>query len=136
MEIIPITLNISLLEIALPISLLLLAFLLKLFIDRTATLPFFIEAVLELPVDIAFLSTAFVVAFTISFPSKVKEGLFSFTFYIIGSIIVVFFWRRSRMFFEREKFFKSGLLAIINYILCLMALLIAVFLLSGKYKWK
>ena len=122
----------DILEIALPASLLILAFLLKLLIDRTASLPYFIEATLELPVDIAFLATSFIVAFTISTPPKVREGLFAFTIYVIGSIIVVFLWRRSRTYFEKQKLGASFTLAVMNYLACVSGLVFAVQLVIGR----
>ena len=120
------------LEIALPVALLVLSFCLKLLIDRTATLPFFIEAVLELPVDIAFLATSLVIAFTIGTPGMVKEGLFAFTLYVIGSIVVVLLWRRSRGFFEKEKLILSLLLAIVNYGISVAALVYSIGLVIRK----
>ena len=56
----------SALEIWLPGCILVLAFVLKLFVDRVAGVPDFIAALIELPVDIAFLAISLVAAFTIS----------------------------------------------------------------------
>ena len=121
----------GILEIALPASLLALAFLLKLLIDRTATLPYFIQAILELPVDIAFLATSFIVAFTISTPEMVKEGLFAFAIYIICSVIVVLLWRRSVRLFESEYLKTSFALATVNYMICITGLVLGVAFVTG-----
>ena len=105
-------------EIALPLALLFLAFLLKLLIDRSADRPMLGAAILELPVDIIFLSISLIVAFTISNPSNIKEGLFSFVVYIIISIFVVFLWRRSVSAFESNQYILCPILAGINYLIC------------------
>ena len=114
------------LEIALPIVLLALAFLLKLLIDRTATIPYFVHALLELPVDIAFLATSFVVAFTIATPSSVKSGLLTFCLYISVAVVLVFIWRRSMYLFECDRLVSASLLALVNYVVSAYGLAMAI----------
>ena len=61
--------------IALPAALLFVAYLLRLLVDHQVSLADLIEATIELPVEIAFLATSFVVAFTISTPLRVRESI-------------------------------------------------------------
>lgn len=114
------------LEIALPSTLLVLAFLLKLLIDRASTAPVFIQSLLELPVDIAFLAMSFVIAYTINAGDKADEGLLYFLIYIVASIIIVFFWRRSNSLFESDNFILTGMLTSINYLVSVSGIYIAV----------
>lgn len=114
------------LEIALPVTLLVLAFLLKLLIDRASTAPIFIQSLLELPVDIAFLAMSFVIAYTINAGDKVGEGLLLFLIYIVSSIVIVFFWRRANSSFESNNFLITGLLTSINYFGSILGIYIAV----------
>jgi hypothetical protein len=62
----------------------------------------------------------------------VKEGLFAFTLYILGTIAVMFFWRRSRGFFENQKLLFSLILTTINYVFSVFALIFSERLVSGK----
>lgn len=104
------------LEVSLPVVLLVLAFLLKLLIDRASTAPVFIQSLMELPVDIAFLAMSFVIAYTINAGARAGEGLLYFLIYIICSIVIVFFWRRSSSCFERDSYLMVGVLTSLNYV--------------------
>jgi hypothetical protein len=121
------------LEYVLPVILLALIFSLKLFIDQQVTVPIFIESLLALPIDISLLATTFVAAYIISVAQAIDYALFVFIIFIIGSIIIVFLWRRSRRFFEQHHFVSSFILALINYISCLVGLVFSVRLLIGFY---
>jgi|TARA_B100000315_G_scaffold214055_1_gene212351 hypothetical protein len=122
------------LEITLPGSILILAFVLKLFIDRTATAPELIAAMFELPVDIAFLATTLVAAFIISDQSGAGRGLVAFVIYVIGAVVVVVLWRRSHSLFIADRLWPAFGLSIIGYGLCAFGLFHAVGLLSGVAK--
>lgn len=123
----------NVLEIALPGTILLLSFLLKLFIDRTATVPDFISSIFELPVDVAFLATSLVAAFTLSMSDKVRvgEGLVSFVIYVVGSIFIVVFWRRSHRLFLSDKIWSSFFITVLGYILCGYGLVHAISIVTG-----
>ncbi len=119
------------LEIALPGSILVLAFVLKLFVDRTATVPDLIAALFELPIDVAFLAIALVAAFTISEPSRAAEGLISFIIYVVGAVLVVFLGRRSHSLFFADRHWPMVGLTSVGYGLSGYALVHAVGLVSG-----
>jgi len=88
------------LDIILPIVLLLLAFILKLSIDRSIEVPNLIQAICELPVDMVFLAISFLVAFTIGKLEDTGKGLcFCFVFIFIA-VLVVILWRKCLKFFE------------------------------------
>jgi len=81
-------------DIILPSILLLIAFLLKLSIDRSVDKHNILQAIFELPVDIMFLSLSFGVGYTISNSNHFNEGI---TFLFGGlciSILVVLLWRK------------------------------------------
>lgn len=102
------------LEIVLPIALVILAFLLKLFIDRCATVPLIIHSTYEIPVDIIFLTLSFATAYTISAPANIGEGMCSLFTFLIVALINIVLWRRSIHLFERDYKFYSAVLFILN----------------------
>lgn len=91
------------LEIILPITLLFLAFVLKLSIDRSIEVPNIIQAICELPVDMIFLSISFLIAYTISKPTDPSEGLFFTIAFIVFAVLTVILWRKSLKLFERRN---------------------------------
>ncbi|HEM8293264.1 hypothetical protein [Providencia sp. SP181] len=113
------------LDILLPVVLLALAFFLKLLIDRASTAPIFIQSLMELPVDIAFLAMSFAVAYTIKAGDKFGEGLLLFITYIIATILIVFFWRRSNACFERDCYIFAFILSSVNYIASITGVILA-----------
>lgn len=100
-------------EIALPGLLLLAKFILKLVVDRTATLPDLISAILALPVDIVFLSASLLAGHAISSPGN-KEGLIFFLFCICVALVIVVLWRRSDREFTRDRYVIAGGLCLVN----------------------
>src|SRR5690348_2591261 len=84
--------HINHLQVTLPATLIVVAFLLKLFVDRLASVADVISAVLELPVDVAFLATTLVAGFAIARPSDAGLGVSLFTMYIAAAIVVVVLW--------------------------------------------
>lgn len=91
------------LEIILPITLLFLAFVLKLSIDRSIEAPNIIQSICELPVDMIFLSISFLIAYTISKPTDPSEGLFFTIAFIVLAVLTVVLWRKSLKLFERKN---------------------------------
>ncbi|WP_347923673.1 hypothetical protein [Pontimicrobium sp. SW4] len=110
------------LEIILPLTLLVLAFGLKLSIDRNIEVPNIIQALCELPVDVIFLSISFLIAFTISKPADPSEGLFLTIAFIVVSVLVVILWRKSLKLYERKNNFWVLLLCI-NMAISIFALM-------------
>lgn len=124
----------TLLEVTLPGLILFLAFVLKLVVDRTAGIPELIAAILELPVDVAFLATTLIAAFTLATKSPAENGLIDFVFYIVGSILVVVLWRRSARCFLAEQHLLTAGLSVPSYALSAYGLVHAVGLISGVAK--
>jgi hypothetical protein len=123
-------LTVDLPQVVLPLVLIGLAFILKLVVDRTARLADLVSAVLELPVDVAFLATSLTAAFVIAKPSDAAKGLTMFASYIVGTVVTVFLWRRGQRQFEGEDFWWCVPIAAMNYVLCSAGLVSAVRLLS------
>jgi len=101
-------------EIALPGVLMLAKFLVKLVVDRSATLPDFISAILALPVDIVFLSASLLAGHVISSPNNLKEGLVLFMGCICLSIVIVFLWRRSDGQFTKDRYLAAASCGLLN----------------------
>jgi hypothetical protein len=115
----------------LSILLLGLSFLLKLFIDRRTDIPIFINAILELPVDINFVGLSFTIAFIIKDSKNIESGLITFCCYLLVSIITVFLWRKSGWCFEKNKIAWTIILALVNLFLSSILLLKSLELLIG-----
>lgn len=107
------------LEIILPISLLAIAFLLKLVVSQSwSDLPNIIQNVCELPMDIIFLALSFAVAFTISSSDNHGIGL-TYCFIGVGIAILVVLIRKicldlflSKKWFWIPLFFANLLISI------------------------
>lgn len=109
------------LDIILPVTVLLLAFVLKLAIDRTVKTPNLIQALCELPVDIVFLSLSFLIAYTISIDSNVNTGLLYTLTFILLSPIIVILWRKTLTLYEMKNKFWV-LLLFLNLTLSIFSL--------------
>ncbi|MBJ2181606.1 MULTISPECIES: hypothetical protein [Pseudomonas] len=120
------------LELFMPAIVLGLSFMLKLFIDRSTTMPQAIESTLELPVDITFLAISLVVGFTISPTGNPREGMAWFAFYMFAAIFIVFFWRRSIKYFDVGHVKSVVCLAGANYLMAIFALVNSVNLVMGN----
>lgn len=114
-------------EYILPIVLLLLAFLYKLFIHRSVTPAMFVLLLLEFPVDIAFLINSFIVAYIIR--TRSAAHLAYFIGFLTMTILVVFSWRQSTKWFESDRFYKCGAMTSITYLICIAGLVWSVSLL-------
>ena len=77
------------LDIILPIVLVVIAFLLKLVVDRNVDVPSTIQAFIELPIDLMFLAMTFAVAATLSNEQIQNKGLLCSFIGIVIAIIVV-----------------------------------------------
>lgn len=102
------------LDIVLPIALVIMAFLLKLFMDRSATVPLIIHSTYEIPVDVIFLTLSFTTAYTISMPANIGEGMCNLFVFLIVSLINIVLWRRSIHLFEQDHKYWSAFLFVIN----------------------
>jgi len=109
-----------------------LSFMLKLFIDRSTTMPQAIESTLELPVDITFLAISLVVGFTISPTGNPREGMVWFAFYMFAAVFIVFLWRRSIRSFDVGHVGSVVLLAGVNYAMAIFALVNSIGLVMGN----
>lgn len=117
--------------VLLPTAIVGLAFLLKLVVDRTAAVPDMVLALLELPVDIAFLALSFLAGAVISMPTAAADGLVLFIGYVVGSVLVVVLWRRSHRAFLEERWRHTTVQALLNYVLCVTALVVAIRVLTS-----
>jgi hypothetical protein len=109
-----------------------MAFLMKLFVDRSPDLPGLIDAVYELPVDVVFLAMTFAAASCISKPSQAGIGLEHFMVYVLLAIVTIFIYRRSSHLFDADKYVKSGFLAMLSFPIAFATLIDSVKLVSAK----
>lgn len=120
------------LDVVLPIALVAMAFILKLFMDRSATAPLIIRSLYEVPVDVMFLALSFTTAYTIADLSHVGLGMCHLYVFLIVALVAVVLWRRSLLLFEREHRFWSAVLFTINGAAAGYVLFRAINLLAGK----
>lgn len=113
-------------EIIMPIILIGFAFLVKLLIDRTVTIPDAISSILDLPADIVFFSLSVIVSFTITKPENRDQGLMYFAGYIALSLLVIFLWRRSLSTFTAGKRLIPTIAGVANYAISLSMALHAI----------
>ncbi|HCT5133760.1 hypothetical protein [Aeromonas caviae] len=114
-------------DVILPSILLALAFILKLSIDREVDIPNTIYALLELPVDILFLATSFIVAFVIAAkPPETTLGFMYFGSYLLAAAVTVFIWRKACHCFEKGHIKTTIFISLLNYGLCATALVRAI----------
>ena len=118
-------------EIIMPALLLIMSYLLKIFVDRSASLPDALSAFLELPVDVTFLATSLIVGFSLVKPENSNLGFVWFFGYLIGAFIVVILWRRSTKLFQSENYYSAIPLVMVNYAIVGWALINAIELVSG-----
>jgi hypothetical protein len=122
----------SALEIVLPIVILVLSFLMKLFVDRSPDLPSLIETTYELPIDIIFLAITFAAAFAITNSAQSGRGLFHFSIYIGLAIIIIVMSRRSNKLFIVDKKTQSSALFVLNTVIAVVTLLVSMRLVASK----
>lgn len=118
-------------ELVMPLILIGFAFLLKLFIDRTVTVPDTITSILDLPADIAFFSLSIIVSFTIAKPENRDSGLMYFAAFIVLSLLVVFLWRRSLSTFSAGHRLVPAVAGVLNYAITLLMAVYAVNLVTA-----
>lgn len=120
------------LQIILPISVLVLSTLLKLFIDRTISLPVFIETILEIPVNVIFLSISLMTGYTISGAiNNPSNGICSILIQICIAIINILLWRRSRSRFDKQHFKMMVVYLSINYFISIYSFIQILLIITG-----
>lgn len=121
----------TLLEVALPGSILGLAFVIKLVVDRTANIPDLFQALFELPVDIVFLAASLVAGYILSNKAHAPEAMLAFIGLLVAAIFVVVLWRRSQSLFIANALITSVLCSILSYAISVSVLVAVVSLIAG-----
>ncbi|MNL34636.1 hypothetical protein D3C87_1566190 [compost metagenome] len=120
------------LEILLPGVVLVLSFLMKVVVDRQASIPDFIHSSLELPVDIIFLAISMMIAFIISPQGDKTVGLTLLLVYVCVGIVAVVLWRRSSFYFAGKKHIPTFCWAGINYVITFWIIVNAIETIKGR----
>lgn len=113
-----------------PVLLLALLFAFKVLIGQSVSVVVFIRTLLELPIDIVFVSLSFIVAFILFSGPDVSAGLRYFIIYIIVAALVVFLCRRSVQTFESDRAARTIGLGVLNYLICIPGLFVSLQILS------
>lgn len=98
----------------LPAAVVLVKFLLKLLIDRHIDLPEFIDGLLSLPFDIAFVCSSLLAGLLILNPSDLEVGLGFFALSLGLGIVSAFLWRRSSEYFVKHRYVLMAMLFMLN----------------------
>lgn len=129
-------------EFWLPILLLALAFSLKLLINKEVSKPHILSAIAELPVDVMFTSSAFIISYRILYSNYVIQTVTSgnkdiiakldlnagyglFVLYLIITAFVILFWRIGLKCIDTVDWTKYRIFLGLNYVICITALLFA-----------
>lgn len=110
------------LDILLPIALLFLYFVFKLFIGRDVGSTDVILALCELPVDIIFLTLTFLSAFIILRPEHSGEGLLFLVLCLIIAFGIVFARRKSELLFDKGAYWAMSGILLINLVVSITLL--------------
>jgi hypothetical protein len=98
----------------LPVVLLGLQFSLKFFIDRRATAFNFVTSILEVPINMFFVSLALLAAYIIAGNGDLQKAFMVFLGILCMLTFCIFFWRRSVEHFEKKYFFWAFGLGFLN----------------------
>jgi hypothetical protein len=140
-------------EFILPVILLALSFLIKLFIERETNINKYVMALLEFPVDIMFVSASLIITYstysTLFYKEKVAElvikgaesptvektlekvsespelGYIMFIIYLLLTIIVSALWRKSEKFYSLNKNWSTISLNFLGYLISIGSLIYA-----------
>ena len=119
-------------EIAMPTLLLFVAFTLKVFVNRKATGDVYVSCLLELPMDVIFLSLGYTISMMLVDVTRLQLGLIMFVIQIMLAIFTFAFCRSSLEAYKSkssgrlEIFFPavaSQLISITTYVIVAMILL-------------
>lgn len=122
--------------------LLILAFCLKVYINRTPNVVDYLKACCELPVDIMFMNIAFIISYRIAQTNiwiknkatitEEMNGNFSyFVGYLVMTLAVIVLWRYADKHINEQKFKEFIGVTIISYTIALGAMLFALVKLYG-----
>ncbi|EJG0664861.1 hypothetical protein C4G29_RS22635 [Vibrio parahaemolyticus] len=118
-------------EVGLPIFLMILAFTLKLFVGKNTTAADFIQAIIELPIDVMFLALSFLAAFIMTHTGQIQREMLAFLAFIVSAIVIVAFSKKAVIAFEDDKVLKPITFSLVNYGLSLGSVICSLTLLKG-----
>jgi hypothetical protein len=119
------------LEIILPSAVLLMSFLLKMCVGRPLSVATFIDSLIELPIDAAFLAISFLIAYIITSALHTNLGIALFMIYICATILVIIGWRGSIMFFDKKRFMITIILTVACFAASATGLIVSINLLTS-----
>lgn len=118
----------------LPLVLLGLQFSLKFFIDRRATAFNFVTSILEVPINMLFVSLALLAAFIIAGNGDLQKAFVCFLIILCILTFCIFFWRRSVEQFEKKYFYWCFGLGFLNLSISLPTIIYIIYFLMGNSK--
>ena len=98
-------------------GLLVVAFLLKLLVDRSPSVPELLRAILEFPVDLAFCAASLMVGLLLSSTASAWLATLLLLWYLPILVVAVLLWRRSEKLLLQDRFGPVVSLGILNYLL-------------------
>jgi hypothetical protein len=105
---------------------------LKFFIDRRATAFNFVTSILEVPINIFFISLALLSALIISGNGDIQKAFMLSLVILFVLPFSIFFWRRSVEYFEKKYFFWSLGLGFLNFALALPTIIGIIYFLMNS----
>lgn len=122
------------LKIIMPVTMLGLTFLLKLWVVNVPKAPDYLKALIELPVSISLLSVAMFISYSITVGVNGKQhsdGIAFFALALFITLIVIAIWRGCCILFNKECWFALGLCSIGNYALAVSYAIFSIVMVAG-----
>ncbi|MBW3140930.1 hypothetical protein KUV56_15655 [Ferrimonas balearica] len=111
-----------------PLLLVLLQFLLKLFVGERASWHQIWKGFLQSPVDVGFLAISFAGTLIISKPASVGGVFATAIVFVVISMLSIIIWKESPTHITRDSMIKSSILVILNYLFTGAMLVYSVYL--------
>lgn len=119
-------------EWAVPLTFLLLQFLMKLLVAEVGSAPRLWEATLEAPVEVGFLSLSFIAALLLDAPVEAKKAYSLSALYIVLLFLAVALWKKSPKGYSRREIVTASMLTMLNFTLTLLMLVHSISVLTEK----
>jgi len=121
------------LDVILPAVIVLLAFVLRLVVDRTVDLVVFLEALFDLPIDIVLLAISFAAAVSITQPAFTSTGIILSLIFIIFLVVGCLLARRSKEALDQDHYLSSGAFCLANFVISSFSLFACVSFVTGRW---
>ncbi len=115
-----------------PLVLLILQFLFKIYINGTPSGSIFWKSFLQSPVEIGFLGLSFIAAAGISELIPAPETIGWFVFFLLLNILIIIIWKHSPVGINSKQIMQASFLAFLNFAISIAMLVVSINLLIRR----